>query len=62
VKYKAPVRVSALVRRVRRLAQRDRHDVLVSAYPFWALVIIAVGIVAIYGLCAYGSRANFTAA
>lgn len=34
----------------------------ISAYPFWALVIIAVDIVAIYGLCAYGSRANITAA
>ena len=28
------------------------------AYPFWSLVIIAVDIVALYGLCAYGSRAN----
>ncbi len=28
------------------------------AYPFWALVIIAVDIVALYGLCAYGSREN----
>jgi hypothetical protein len=34
----------------------------ISAYPFWALVIIAVDIVAIYGLCAYGSRANIEAA
>jgi hypothetical protein len=34
----------------------------ISAYPFWALTIIAVDIVAIYGLCAYGSRANITAA
>ena len=34
----------------------------IPAYPFWALVIIAVDIVAIYGLCAYGSRANITAA
>jgi hypothetical protein len=31
------------------------------AYPFWSLVIIAVGVVALYGLCAYGSRANLTA-
>jgi hypothetical protein len=30
----------------------------VQAYPFWALTIIAVDIVALYGLCAYGSRAN----
>jgi hypothetical protein len=28
------------------------------AYPFWALSIIAMDIVALYGLCAYGSRAN----
>ena len=30
----------------------------VPAYPFWALTIIAVDVVALYGLCAYGSRAN----
>ena len=34
----------------------------IPAYPFWALVIIAVDAVARYGLCAYGSRANVTAA
>jgi hypothetical protein len=34
----------------------------VPAYPFWALVIIAVDVVALYGLCAYGSRANLEAA
>jgi hypothetical protein len=28
------------------------------AYPFWALTIIAVDVVALYGLCAYGSREN----
>jgi hypothetical protein len=32
------------------------------SYPFWALVIIAVDVVALYGLCAYGSRANLDAA
>ena len=31
------------------------------AYPFWSLMIIAVDIVALYGLCAYGSRANIEA-
>ena len=31
------------------------------AYSFWALVIIAVDVVALYGLCAYGSRENITA-
>jgi hypothetical protein len=33
----------------------------VSAYPFWALTIIAVDVVALHGLCAYGSRANLAA-
>jgi hypothetical protein len=32
------------------------------AYPFWALTIIAIDVVALYGLCAYGSRANLAAA
>ena len=31
------------------------------AYPFWALTIIAIDVVALYGLCAYGSRANLAA-
>jgi hypothetical protein len=34
----------------------------IPAYPFWALTIIAVDVVALYGLCAYGSRANIEAA
>jgi len=33
----------------------------IPAYPFWALVIIAVDVVALYGLCAYGSRQNLEA-
>jgi hypothetical protein len=33
----------------------------IPAYPFWALVIIAIDVVALYGLCAYGSRENVTA-
>ena len=32
------------------------------AYPFWALAIIAVDVVALYGLCAYGSHENIEAA
>jgi hypothetical protein len=32
------------------------------AYPFRSLVIIAADVVALYGLCAYGSRANLEAA
>ena len=28
----------------------------IPAYPFWALTIIAVDVVALWGLCAYGSR------
>jgi len=31
------------------------------AYPFWALTIIAMDVVALYGLCAYGSRQNLEA-
>jgi hypothetical protein len=31
------------------------------AYPFWALIILAADLVAVWGLCAYGSRANLTA-
>ena len=30
----------------------------IPAYPFWALVIIAVDVIALWGLCAYGSREN----
>ena len=30
----------------------------IPAYPFWSLTIIAVDIVALWGLCAYGSRRN----
>jgi hypothetical protein len=33
----------------------------IPAYPFWALMIIAVDVVALYGLCAYGSRRNLEA-
>ena len=33
----------------------------IPAYPFWALTIIAIDVVALYGLCAYGSRANLEA-
>jgi hypothetical protein len=28
----------------------------IPAYPFWSLMIIAVDVAALYGLCAYGSR------
>jgi hypothetical protein len=30
----------------------------IPAYPFWALTIIAVDVVALYGLCAYGGHEN----
>jgi hypothetical protein len=33
----------------------------VPAYPFWALTIIAMDVVALYGLCAYASRPNLEA-
>jgi hypothetical protein len=28
----------------------------VPSYPFWSLMIIAIDVVALWGLCAYGSR------
>lgn len=31
---------------------------MIPAYPFWSLLIIGIDVVALYGLCAYGSRAN----
>jgi hypothetical protein len=33
----------------------------IPAYPFWSLTIIALDVVALYGLCVYGSRSNVTA-
>ena len=33
----------------------------IPAYPFWALVIIAADVVALWGLCAYGSHENLEA-
>jgi hypothetical protein len=30
----------------------------IPAYPFWSLMIISVDVVALWGLCAYGSREN----
>ncbi len=33
----------------------------IPAYPFWSLMIIAVDVVALYALCAYGSRENMRA-
>jgi hypothetical protein len=34
----------------------------IPAYPFWSLLIIAADIVALWALCAYGSRENLDAA
>ena len=34
----------------------------IPAYPVWSILIIAMDVVALYGLCAYGSRANLEAA
>lgn len=34
----------------------------IPAYPVWSLTIIAVDVVALYGLCVYGSRENVRAA
>ena len=33
----------------------------IPAYPFWSLTIIAMDVVALWGLCAYGSRENIEA-
>jgi len=33
----------------------------VAAYPVWSLAIVAMDVVALYGLCAYGSRESITA-
>jgi hypothetical protein len=33
----------------------------IPAYPFLSLTVIALDVVALYGLCAYGSRENITA-
>ena len=38
------------------------HMFFIPAYPFWSLTIIAMDVVALYGLCAYGSRENVEAA
>ena len=38
------------------------HMFSIPAYPFWSLLIIAMDVIALYGLCAYGSRANIEAA
>jgi hypothetical protein len=34
----------------------------VPAYPLWSVTIIAMDVIALYGLLAYGSRANLEAA
>ena len=34
----------------------------IPSYPFWSLTIIAVDVVALWGLCVYGSRENLEAA
>ena len=34
----------------------------IPSHPFWSLTIIALDVVALYGLCAYGSRENVEAA
>jgi hypothetical protein len=33
----------------------------IPAYPAWSLAIVAMDVVALYGLCAYGSRESVTA-
>jgi hypothetical protein len=31
----------------------------IPAYPFWSLCVLAIDVLIIYGLCAYGGRATF---
>lgn len=33
----------------------------IPSYPFWSLTIIAMDVVALWGLCVYGSRENLAA-
>ena len=33
----------------------------IRAYPFWSLMIIAVDVAALWGLCVFGSRDNLAA-
>ncbi|HEY7431127.1 MAG TPA: hypothetical protein VH641_10390 [Streptosporangiaceae bacterium] len=33
----------------------------IPSYPFWSLTVIALDVVALWGLCVYGSRENITA-
>jgi len=46
----------ALVRGCRRRRQSDRRLTSIDAYPFWALVIVGIDVLVIYGLAAYGDR------
>jgi hypothetical protein len=32
--------------------------IFLPSYPLWSLMIIAVDVVALWGLCVYGSREN----
>ena len=32
----------------------------IPAYPFWALVLVAIDVLVIYGLAAYGGRPALT--
>ena len=36
----------------------DGQMFFIPAYPFWSLLIIAADVVALWGLCVYGSREN----
>jgi hypothetical protein len=47
---------SATERRARGTSRGEGFAI--PAYPFWSLMIIAVDVVALWGLCAYGSRQN----
>jgi hypothetical protein len=38
------------------------YGIAAIANSFWSLIIIAIDVVALWGLCAYGSRQNIEAA
>ena len=40
------------------LYRQEPPEFFIPAYPFWSLLIIALDVVALWGLCVYGSREN----
>jgi hypothetical protein len=48
----------APVRGCRRRRQSDRALTSIEAYPFWAVVIVGIDVLVIYGLAAYGHHSS----